>query len=176
MIQDTVLLVTLLLMGLLLAVFSYVAFHASADGGEYEAIQKKSYGMRSKFFIVLLVAGVIITVVTTQDLPFAASRGDLSGVSRNISVSGHQWYWQLSEQSAQQGETVVFNVSAGDVNHGLGIYDPDMVMIGQTQAMPGYENALKIHFEKPGTYKLMCMEYCGLAHHVMISDFTVTKR
>ena len=71
---------------------------------------------------------------------------------------------------------MVFNVRAGDVTHGLGVYDPQMRLIGQTQAMPGYENSLKLTLSEPGTYKLLCMEYCGLAHHAMTSDFTVTAQ
>ncbi len=67
----------------------------------------------------------------------------------------------------------MFNVSAADVTHGLGVYDENLRLLGQTQAMPGYENSLKITFDQPGKYKLMCMEYCGLVHHAMISDFTV---
>jgi cytochrome c oxidase subunit 2 len=48
-----------------------------------------------------------------------------------------------------------------------------MRLVGQTQAMPGYTNSIKITFKESGIYKLLCMEYCGLAHHAMITDFTV---
>ena len=81
----------------------------------------------------------------------------------------------MSESQAKVGENVVFNVTAIDVTHGLGIYDPDMRLITQTQAMPGYTNSLAVTFDAPGTYKLLCMEYCGLAHHGMVSEFTVTE-
>ena len=174
MIQDTVFVITLLLMAGIFAGFAYVAINASGEAEEYAPLQAKSYRVRSKFFWALVIAGIIITVITTLDLPFAATRGDMSGVSKEIDVEGRQWYWQLSDTSAAVGATVVFNVKAGDVTHGLGVYDPNMHLIGQTQAMPGYENSLKLTFDKPGTYKLLCMEYCGLAHHAMTSDFTVT--
>ena len=70
---------------------------------------------------------------------------------------------------------MVFEVTAGDVTHGLGVYSPEMRMIGQTQAMPGYSNALELTLDKPGAYRLLCMEYCGLAHHAMVSEITVSE-
>ena len=68
---------------------------------------------------------------------------------------------------------MIFNVTSGDVNHGLGVYDPSMRMVGQAQAMPGYVNRLAVTLDRPGTYKLLCMEYCGLVHHAMVSELTV---
>jgi len=174
MIQDTVFIITLALMGLIVAVFVFVAINAGKEAAEYSSIQTRAYSLRTKLFWALLIAGVLITVVTTQDLPFAATRGHTEDVTKYIDVSGHQWYWKLSDSSAKVGDTVVFKVTAADVTHGFGVYDEQLRLLGQTQAMPGYENALKITFEQPGQYKLMCMEYCGLAHHGMVSDFTVT--
>jgi len=173
MIQNVVLILTVSLMTVVIAVFIFVALNAGRDAGDYAPVQEKAYRLRARFFWLLLVAGVLITVVTTLDLPYAATRGELADTGRQIEVEGRQWYWQLSDQKARQGETVVFNVTTSDVNHGFGIYDPDMRLVGQTQAMPGYANSLKFRFEKPGTYKLLCMEYCGLAHHAMISEFNV---
>ena len=33
--------------------------------------------------------------------------------------------------------------------------------------MPGYVNRLRVRFDRPGTYPVMCLEYCGMSHHVM---------
>jgi len=173
MIQDTVLYVTLILMTVVIGVFVFVALNASTGAVEYAPVQSRAYSIRSKFFWVLLVAGLIITVITTSDLPFSATRGDVADADVTIDVDGRQWYWQMSQTEVNAGDTVVFNVTAGDVNHGLGVYNPDLVMLGQTQAMPGYTNSLKLTVSEPGTYKLLCMEYCGLAHHGMISELIV---
>lgn len=175
MIQDTVFVVTLALMIVVMSAFVFVAWNASKGGGEYAPIQAVAYQIRSVFFWTLVVAGIPITIVTTLDLPFAATRGDFTGVDKQVDVTGHQWYWAVSDSSASVGDTVVFNVGAADVTHGLGIYDEQMRMLGQTQAMPSYSNSLKLTFDKPGTYKLMCMEYCGVAHHAMVSEFTVSE-
>lgn len=175
MIQETVFIVTIALMGVVTAVFLFVALNASKPAVDYPPLQAKAYSIRSMFFWALTIAGVLITIMTTLDLPYAATRGAVADNVVDVNVKGSQWSWQLSEQSARAGDTVVFHVTASDVNHGLGVYDPDMRMVGQTQAMPGYVNLLEIKVDKPGTYKLLCMEYCGLAHHAMISEFTVTE-
>jgi cytochrome c oxidase subunit 2 len=39
--------------------------------------------------------------------------------------------------------------------------------------MPGYVNKVYYTFSKAGAYKIVCLEYCGLGHHVMATDLTV---
>tara|TARA_B110000261_G_C12881522_1_gene276636 strand:- start:30 stop:563 length:534 start_codon:yes stop_codon:yes gene_type:complete len=173
MLHEVVFILSLVLMSVVLFAFAYVAIKARNLQPEYADIQSRSYSIRSKVFWVLVVAGIVITVITTMDLPFAATRGDLADVDRTVKVGGRQWLWEIDQTQANVDETVVFDVSAFDVTHGLGIYDPQMRLVGQTQAMPGYTNSIKITFKESGIYKLLCMEYCGLAHHAMITDFTV---
>jgi cytochrome c oxidase subunit 2 len=40
--------------------------------------------------------------------------------------------------------------------------------------MPGYTNVIRYTFTTPGTYRVRCLEYCGLGHHTMVTQFTVT--
>ena len=35
-------------------------------------------------------------------------------------------------------------------------------------------NRLHHVFERPGRYRVLCLEYCGLVHHDMLAEFTVT--
>jgi cytochrome c oxidase subunit 2 len=49
-----------------------------------------------------------------------------------------------------------------------------MRIVAQTQAMPGYTNVLRYTFTEAGTYRVLCLEYCGAAHHVMAADIKVT--
>lgn len=174
MIQNVVLILSLCLMAIVMAVFIRVAVSAGGATLEYPTIQKSAYSIRAKFFWLLIVAGIVITSLTTLDLPYAATRGEITGVDKMVNVEGRQWYWKIDDPTAKVGETVVFKLTSGDVNHGLGIYNEKMRLIAQGQAMPGFKNSLKITFDEPGTYQFLCMEYCGLAHHVMASNFTVT--
>ena len=66
-----------------------------------------------------------------------------------------------------------FHVTSKDVNHGFALYDPDMRIVAQTQAMPGYTNVLRYTFNEPGVYRVLCLEYCGVAHHEMTAEIKV---
>jgi cytochrome c oxidase subunit 2 len=71
------------------------------------------------------------------------------------------------------GALVEFRVTSLDVNHGFAIYTPSGDVLSQTQAMPGYTNRLLVRFPAPGKYTVLCLEYCGLPHHLMRSEFIV---
>jgi cytochrome c oxidase subunit 2 len=94
-------------------------------------------------------------------------------VTRHIDVKAIQWGWELSDQKAKVGEVIEFRVTSEDVNHGFGLYNEQMQMLAQIQAMPGFTNKVRHRFTEPGKYKILCMEYCGLAHHGMVADFDV---
>ena len=175
MIQTTVFLTSIVLMCIVAGAFAFVAFNASKAAVDYAPLQTRSYSLRGKFFSLLLITGVVIGVVTTLDLPYAANRGHIPEDAKIVNVDGQQWFWNIEQTEFNSGDTVVFNVTASDVSHGLGVYDPSMRLIGQTQAMPGYSNALTITFDNEGEYKLMCMEYCGLAHHAMVTNVSVSE-
>ena len=76
--------------------------------------------------------------------------------------------------TASVKEDVIYKVTSADVNHGFAIYNADLEVIAQTQAMPTYTNELRVRYPKPGRYKILCLEYCGLAHHAMITEITVS--
>ena len=158
MIQGTIFLVTIVLMAVVVGVFVFIAINAGKESVDYGPVQAKAFGIRTGLFWVVVVA---------------ATRGDVAEGAVKIQVEGRQWLWTLSQDSVTVDDTVVFEVTAGDVNHGLGVYDPNMRLLGQTQAMPGYVNSLQITLREPGMYKLLCLEYCGTAHHAMMSNFEV---
>jgi cytochrome c oxidase subunit 2 len=88
-------------------------------------------------------------------------------------VVGHQWFWEISTPRVPAGTTVAFRVTSADVNHGFAIYDADLHVVAQTQAMPGYQNVLRVRFAKPGSYRVLCLEYCGIVHHGMAASLEV---
>ncbi len=110
--------------------------------------------------------------MTLKELPYELP-ASAAGAPLSIDVNAIQFGFEMSEYQAKVGQPIEFNVTSSDVNHGFGIYDENMVVITQTQAMPGYTNKLYYTFTKPGKYKILCLEYCGLAHHFMIADFEV---
>ncbi len=169
MIHENVLLLSLVLMAGVLFAFVYVFIHSTKLEQDYASIAKNSYSKRDKLFGFIIIAGVLIAIGTTRGLPY----GPHNANAKQIDVIGKQWYWEISDTTATVNQPIIFNVGSADVNHGLGIYDKDLRLLTQVQAMPDYTNKLAYTFKEAGEYKLMCMEYCGLVHHSMISTFTV---
>ncbi len=129
------------------------------------------------FFIALLVLGVPIlfgTLVFTS-LPYASATVSTAKEYQIVHAIGHQWRWELDNTRLKAGQPAEFRVASGDVNHGFGIYDSSLHLLTQIQTMPGYTNIMRYTFQAPGTYKVMCLEYCGLAHHGMLAELTVTE-
>jgi len=40
---------------------------------------------------------------------------------------------------------------------------------------PGYEHVITVTPTNPGTYSIICNEYCGVNHHTMASRLYVVK-
>jgi heme/copper-type cytochrome/quinol oxidase subunit 2 len=74
------------------------------------------------------------------------------------------------------GETVKFVAHSIDVNHGFGVLSSSNQMdspLMQMQVVPGFDNVFYYTFNKPGTYTVRCLEYCGWNHPYMVSLITV---
>lgn len=163
--------VTLILVSALALVFVFVALRARQHA-DYEPIQHRGYRIRTRFFWALVLLGTPTLLYSMTDLPYAAMR-DRSAAAQVVEVIGHQWYWTLSGNTVRAGQPVEFRITSADVNHGFAVYDPDMRIVAQTQAMPEYVNKVRYTFTRPGTYKIMCLEYCGVAHQNMMAEIQV---
>ncbi len=145
------------------------------------------YKFRTKYFYVLSAAVVICSYLALTNTPYPCMRQEVD-IDAHVTVVGQKWLWHLhngpySEEVLDSStsdsiflpmsKNIEFHVTAPDVNHGFGVYDDKGVLMAQTQAMPGHVNRLLMSFEKPGTYKILCMEYCGVGHHVMQEFFIV---
>lgn len=161
---------TVFLVGVVAVVFLLVGGYA-AEHEAYEPVQKQAYKLRAVVFGALVVAGIPTMAYTLGRLPYVPA--DAKPAAEVVSVTGYQWYWELDRDQVSAQHPIEFRVTSADVNHGVGIYDPEMQLVAQTQAMPGYVNRLRYTFERTGTYHIACLEYCGLAHHQMMADLLV---
>ena len=166
--------ISLILVLALLVIFVAVLLRSSR-GADDASTPSRPYRYRGPAFWLLVAVGVLIAIVTLKDLPYAAQR-DQSGARQVVEATGYQWYWTLSREALVAGQTVEFRVTSADVHHGFGIFDDSLRLLAQTQAIPGYINRLRYTFTEPGTYKILCLEYCGLAHHEMPAEIKVTAR
>jgi cytochrome c oxidase subunit 2 len=171
MIQDIALYASLALMALLALIFAFV-LSRPPQGAESPAVQARASSLRGQLFWIACAIGVVYMLATLVPMPIPAQAAGDSAAQR-IEVTGAQWRWELSGREVHAGEPVAFLVTSKDVNHGLGLYNADLVLLTQAQAMPGYVNRLVYTFAEPGTYTVRCLEYCGLAHHGMSAEITV---
>ena len=156
--------------------FMFVALKSGRRADDYTPMQKRAYHLRAKLFWGLVLVLGPTMIYNLADLPYSASyaRSSASGAQvQVIEAKGYQWRWELSRNRVAVGQPVEFHVTSADINHGFAIYDTDMHLVVQTQAMPGYINKLNYTFSKKGTYKILCLEYCGVAHHNMITEIEV---
>lgn len=165
--QDLAWYLSIILMAVIAAVFLWVAAGASASNAASNEVARTAFHWRDRLFWLVIVAGVFISFATLWEWPIAGHATAANKPDTVIRAVGHQWRWELDRDAVQVGELVQFEVTAADVNHGFAVYRDKNHLIAQTQAMPGYVNKLQIRFTEPGDYEVLCLEYCGLAHHGM---------
>lgn len=166
--------ITVVSVSALLLVFLLIAFNG-ASRIEYKSVQNKAGCIRTFFFWGLLIVIVPTIGYSLTQLPYPDFVSEKEN-AKAVTVIGRQWSWDISDPTAVVGEPVAYHVQSMDVNHGFALYDPALRIVAQTQAMPGYTNILYHTFTEPGVYKVLCLEYCGLAHHAMIGEITVIEK
>lgn len=174
MYQELSWLITIALVAFLALIFVIIATSTRTASADYAEIQETVSALRSKLFLLTLLVIIPIIGYTLTKMPYPQF-SSLEKATKTIDVIGHQWYWEISDLTAQAGTSILYRVSSADVNHGFAIYDSDLQIIAQTQAMPGYVNELLVTYPEAGQYKILCLEYCGLAHHDMAAEINVSK-
>ena len=115
---------------------------------------------------VMLLVGFIATVVVMSEI---AEPADAANVL-NITVTGHQWWWQFKIPSAHvvtanaihipDNRWVRFNITSQDVVHDF--WSPELFV--QVNATPNNWTYLYTHNPTPGVYAGGCYQYCGPGH------------
>ncbi len=167
--QNIALALTSIALAGLLACFCWV-LGRTRSAVPMDQIAPKAYRIRARLFWLAMLAGTVIAVATLAPWPHDAQASE---VNRHIDVKARQWSWELSDTEVKVGEVIEFRVTAEDVNHGFGLYDADKKLLAQIQAMPGFTNKVRYRFERPGKYEILCLEYCGVAHHGMTAVIAV---
>src|SRR5262245_59454488 len=155
---------------LLIAVFVAIARSTRSTGSADDIAQAAARWRRTTFWglVVLFVPAIAYSLTKT---PYGHDLGQAGTV---VQATGHQWAWDITPSTVRAGQLVEIRVTGADVNHGFGVYDTNDRLVTQTQGMPGYTNVIRYVFTAPGAYRVRCLEYCGLGHHTMVSQLTVT--
>ncbi|MGE5690060.1 MAG: cupredoxin domain-containing protein [Pseudomonadota bacterium] len=115
----------------------------------------------------------ILLVSTIFLIPYDDAASAAKG-ARVVRVTAAQFAWQIEPSTIPAGVPIEFHLRSRDVNHGFGIYDEHDNLKKQVQVIPGETQTLVYTFEEPGTYRILCLEFCGVAHHGMIGRLRVT--
>lgn len=79
------------------------------------------------------------------------------------------WEFDPENVTVPAGSTVDIYVTARDVAHGLILLGTNLNLM----AVPGVVNYARVRLDKPGTYHLLCHEYCGTGHDRMTTSLRV---
>jgi len=176
MLQNVAALLSLGLALIVVAVALFVARRATtADATGQTAV----YRIRRPYAVALIVTLLATLLLTLRHTPYADRSGETP--ARTIEALGWMWSWEFRENGetvslplvVAPNELIEFAVTSTDVNHGFGIYDPDGRLVSQVQALPGYVHHLRHRFERTGSYRILCLEYCGVGHPVMLGEIAV---
>lgn len=152
------------------ALMLFLALAGSDKPLPQQEVTARGYVIRRWWFALVTLVAVAAFVVSIPWFPYPSAQDLQTG--RHFRVVAQQYSFILPAV-VPLNVPVVFDVTAKDVNHGFGIYDPQNRLIAQVQAMPNYVNHMPFKFASPGRYRVRCLEYCGAAHAVMQAIFEV---
>lgn len=85
-----------------------------------------------------------------------------------------QFGWLPNSLVLEAGRKYRIHLSSKDVLHGFSLHKQgDPAQKSNFQAVPGYEYVLTMTFSEPGTYDIVCQEYCGAGHQFMMGKIIV---
>lgn len=69
----------------------------------------------------------------------------------------------------KKGAEYTLHLSSLDVNHGFSLYPINV----NFQVVPGYDYGLRVTPNAAGDFRVICNEFCGIGHHVMVGRVIV---
>jgi len=134
-------------------------------------------GMRLVLWLGGVVPTVLLFALLIGSLPLMRP-APLAPADLRIKVEGEQFWWRVitapgpgqlvsaNEVRLPVGRTVALELAGGDVIHSFWI--PGLA--GKMDMIPGRINTLVVRAQKPGRYRGVCTEFCGLSHALMAFD------
>lgn len=152
-----------------------VIFRTTRVGFHIRVADREELEKREGYWGVTAVAMLVVLLLATIfSLPYWTANSG-ANEPQTIQVTGRQFAWTIDPPVVRENVTTKIVATATDVNHGLGLYDPNGVLIKQIQVVPGATQNLIVTFHTPGIWKIRCLEFCGVNHHLMQGTLRVTR-
>jgi cytochrome c oxidase subunit 2 len=84
-------------------------------------------------------------------------------------IVAQMWNFNPREIRVPVGSEVLFNVTSRDISHGFLIeaHNANLMLL------PGQIAQVRVRFDRPGQFHIICHEYCGPGHQNMFGVITV---
>ena len=154
-----------------LGVWVSVAIWRSTRGVDPKEFDEAKVAEREKAWLAVVVAFLVVTLLGTILLvPYGESAGPDGQV---VNVVARQFGFEITPDKVAAGRPVEFRLTSVDATHGFGVTTAGNELLFQAQIAPEHSQRVVHTFQAPGTYKVVCFEFCGVGHHVMLSQIEV---
>lgn len=107
----------------------------------------------------------------SQDMFVQPSVTELSPGNFQVSVVAQAYSFNPPEIRLPEGATATFFLTSRDVLHGFQIENTNV----NVELIPGEVSSFQYTFDRPGEYRVVCNEFCGVGHHNMMSRLVVVE-
>jgi len=147
----------------ILALMGWFAWRVTRPGASSQVRPGWFYA----FVGALVVAGVTLHIATAYTIPWKALDMNRAAIKPdkvfNITTAEHRFQLPAEKLRIDCNDKVLFNVTSADLTYGFGLFRQDNSMLFQMQVIPGHNNDILWHFDRPGVYTIRSTEYSGPA-------------
>jgi cytochrome c oxidase subunit 2 len=86
----------------------------------------------------------------------------------DVYLQARMWSWD-PVLKLQKGVEYTLHLSALDLNHGFSLSPVNL----NFQVVPGYDYGLRVVPTEAGDFRIVCNEFCGIGHHIMVGRVIV---
>lgn len=86
----------------------------------------------------------------------------------DVYLMGEMWKWSPTLKLTK-GVEYTLHLSSKDVNHGFSLVPLNI----NFQVVPGYDYGLRVTPLEAGDFRIVCNEFCGVLHHMMVGRVIV---
>ena len=170
---DVVIAVAYGILGGLVILIIGVAVAASTRGRRGDVDTKRLAHHERTWFGIVVVLLVTLLFATIFFTPYGRSS---ESAPQEVNVKAEQFAFVLDKSVIRVGEPVKFHLTSADVSHGFAVFNDQNGFLFQVNVIPGKTQDYVYTFKKPGSYRIVCFEYCGVGHDQMAGTFRVRLR